>query len=120
MAHDSIFDGLDPQVAQAVNDVPPVPPIDPDPGLLAPMAAAPGPTPRPPALPVLGPRPLPAAPPRALQAPGPPLPLRVLRLPTLAQDVPPELAFATIDSLEVLGALQASPAVKAALASRMR
>ena len=39
---------------------------------------------------------------------------------TIAPDVTPELALATIASLDVLGALQASPAVKAALASRMR
>jgi len=57
---------------------------------------------------------------RALQAAGQTLQIRVLGLATIAQDVTPELALATIDSLEVLGALQASPAVKAALASRMR
>ena len=57
---------------------------------------------------------------RALQKAGQTLQIRVLGLATIAQDVTPELALATIDSLEVLGALQASPAVKAALASRMR
>lgn len=57
---------------------------------------------------------------RALQAAGQTLQIRVLGLATIAQDVTPELALATIDSLEVLGALQASPAVKAALVSRMR
>lgn len=57
---------------------------------------------------------------RALQAAGQTLQIRVLGLATIAQDVTPELALATIDSLEVLGALQASPAVKTALASRMR
>jgi Arc/MetJ-type ribon-helix-helix transcriptional regulator len=44
--------------------------------------------------------------------------LRVLGLATLAEDVSPELAVATIASVEVLGAFRASPAVKAALASR--
>jgi hypothetical protein len=43
----------------------------------------------------------------------------VLGLATLADDVSPELAMATIASVEVLGAFRASPAVKAALASRM-
>ena len=57
---------------------------------------------------------------RALQKAGQTLQIRVLGLATIAQDVTPELALATIDSLEVLGALQASPAVKAALVSRMR
>ena len=51
---------------------------------------------------------------------GQKLQIRVLGLATLGADVSPELALATIDSLEVLGALQASPAVKAALASRRR
>ena len=44
----------------------------------------------------------------------------VLGLATIADDVTPELALATIESLEVLGALHASPAVKAALANRRR
>ena len=57
---------------------------------------------------------------RALQAARQTLQIRVLGLVTIAPDVTPELALATIDSLEVLGALQASPAVKAALASRRR
>ena len=57
---------------------------------------------------------------RALQAARQTLQIRVLGLVTIAADVTPELALATIDSLEVLGALQASPAVKAALASRRR
>ena len=48
------------------------------------------------------------------------LQIRVLGLAVLADDVTPELALATIESIEVLGALQASPAVKAALASRQR
>ena len=57
---------------------------------------------------------------RALQAASQTLQIRVLGLVTIAPDVTPELALATIDSLEVLGALQASPAVKAALANRRR
>ena len=44
--------------------------------------------------------------------------IRVLGLATIADDVTPELALATIESVEVLGALRASPAVKAALAPR--
>ncbi len=48
------------------------------------------------------------------------LAIRVLGLATIANDVPPALALATIESLEVLGALHASPAVKAALAARIR
>jgi Arc/MetJ-type ribon-helix-helix transcriptional regulator len=57
---------------------------------------------------------------RTLQAAGQTLHIRVLGLATIAQDVTPELALATIASIDVLGALQASPAVKAALASRLR
>ncbi|MDQ2106109.1 CopG family transcriptional regulator [Azospirillum isscasi] len=48
------------------------------------------------------------------------LDIRVLGLATIAQDVTPELARATIASVAVLGALHASSAVKAALADRMR
>ena len=48
------------------------------------------------------------------------LEIRVLGLASIAPDVPPELARATIGSLVVLGALHASAAVKAALADRMR
>ena len=44
--------------------------------------------------------------------------LRVLGLATIADDVSPELARATIAKVEVLGAFRATPAVKAALASR--
>jgi Arc/MetJ-type ribon-helix-helix transcriptional regulator len=57
---------------------------------------------------------------RAVQADQQTLQIRVLGLVTIAPDVTPELALATIASLDVLGALQASPEVKAALASRMR
>jgi len=46
--------------------------------------------------------------------------INVLGLASIAQDVTPELARATIASVAVLGALHASPAVKAALADRMR
>jgi Arc/MetJ-type ribon-helix-helix transcriptional regulator len=55
----------------------------------------------------------------ALEA-GQMLQIRVLGLASIAQDVTPELARATIDSIVVLGALHASAAVKAALADRMR
>jgi hypothetical protein len=44
----------------------------------------------------------------------------VLGLATIADDVTPELALATIESVEVLGAFRASPAVKAALRDRIR
>jgi len=44
--------------------------------------------------------------------------VRVLGLASIAHDVSPELALATIASVEVLGAFQASAAVKAALAPR--
>ncbi|HWA37797.1 MAG TPA: CopG family transcriptional regulator [Burkholderiales bacterium] len=47
------------------------------------------------------------------------LDIRVLGLAIIANDVPAELARETIASLVVLGALQASPAVKAALADRI-
>jgi Arc/MetJ-type ribon-helix-helix transcriptional regulator len=46
--------------------------------------------------------------------------INVLGLVTIAQEVTPELARATIASVSVLGALHASPAVKAALADRTR
>ena len=48
------------------------------------------------------------------------LEINVLGLATIAQDVTPELARATIASVFVLGALHAGPAVKSALADRMR
>jgi Arc/MetJ-type ribon-helix-helix transcriptional regulator len=57
---------------------------------------------------------------RAVQAAGQSLQIRVLGLATIADDVTPELALATIDSIEVLGALHARPALKAALAARLR
>ena len=46
--------------------------------------------------------------------------IHVLGLASIARDVTPELARATINSIVVLGALHASPAVKAALVDRMR
>ena len=57
---------------------------------------------------------------RAAQAAGQTLQIRVLGLATIADDVSPKLALATIESVEVLGALRASPAVRAALAGRTR
>lgn len=56
----------------------------------------------------------------AVQAAGERLEIQVLGLASIAADVPPELALATIDSIVVLGALHASAAVKAALADRIR
>lgn len=44
--------------------------------------------------------------------------VRALGLVRFADDVTPELVDATIDSIEVLGAIQASPPVKAALLRR--
>ncbi len=57
---------------------------------------------------------------RTVQAAGQALQIRVLGLASIAPDVTPELALAAIDSVVVLGALHASPAVKAALAGRIR
>jgi Arc/MetJ-type ribon-helix-helix transcriptional regulator len=56
----------------------------------------------------------------AAQRAGEMLHINVLGLASIAQDVTPELARATIASVSVLGALHASPAVKAALADRTR
>jgi Arc/MetJ-type ribon-helix-helix transcriptional regulator len=56
----------------------------------------------------------------ALQAAGERLHVKVVGLVRIAADVTPELARATIGSLTVLGALQASPAVRAALGDRIR
>ena len=56
----------------------------------------------------------------AAQTAGQTLDIRVLGLASIADDVTPELARATIASVEVLGALHASPAVKAALRDRIR
>jgi Arc/MetJ-type ribon-helix-helix transcriptional regulator len=54
----------------------------------------------------------------ALKAAGQRIELRVLGLATIADDVSPELAMATIAAVEVLGAFRAPRAVKAALADR--
>ncbi|MFC5472782.1 CopG family transcriptional regulator [Paraherbaspirillum soli] len=56
----------------------------------------------------------------AVQAAGQRLQIQVLGLASIATDVSPELALATIDSVTVLGALHATAAVKAALAGRIR
>ena len=56
----------------------------------------------------------------AARAAGQRLDIRVLGLASIAADVSPDLARATIASISVLGALQASAAVKAALADRTR
>lgn len=56
----------------------------------------------------------------AVQARGESLHIQVLGLASIAADVPPELARATISSLHILGALQATPEIKAALRDRMR
>jgi len=55
---------------------------------------------------------------KAVQAANQQLHIRVLGLVTFADDVTPELALASIASLDVLGSLQASPALKTALATR--
>ena len=55
----------------------------------------------------------------AVRASGGKLQINVLGLATIADDVTPDLALATIDSLVVLGALRASPEVKRALAGRI-
>jgi Arc/MetJ-type ribon-helix-helix transcriptional regulator len=55
----------------------------------------------------------------AIKAAGQKLQIHVLGLASIADDVPAELAVATIESIFVLGLLQAGPAVKAALADRI-
>jgi Arc/MetJ-type ribon-helix-helix transcriptional regulator len=55
----------------------------------------------------------------AVRDAGQKLDIKVLGLASIASDVSPELAREAIGSLVVLGALQASPAVKAALADRI-
>ncbi|KQP17073.1 hypothetical protein [Pseudorhodoferax sp. Leaf265] len=54
-----------------------------------------------------------------VRAAGEKLQIRVLGLASIAPDVPAELAAETIESITVLGALHASPAVRAALAGRI-
>jgi ribbon-helix-helix protein len=56
----------------------------------------------------------------AVLAAGQILHIQVLGLASIANDVTPELARATIGSITVLGALHASSAVKAVLADRVR
>jgi Arc/MetJ-type ribon-helix-helix transcriptional regulator len=56
----------------------------------------------------------------AARAAGQMLDIHVLGLASIADDVTPELARATIGSIVVLGALRASSALKAALADRIR
>ena len=56
----------------------------------------------------------------AVRTAGERLQISVLGLVSIAEDVSPELALATIDSIEVLGAFRASAKVKAALAGRIR
>lgn len=52
----------------------------------------------------------------AVRASGSKLRIKVVGLARIAPDVSPELALATIESITVLGALQASTAVRSALA----
>ncbi len=54
-----------------------------------------------------------------VRAAGETLHIQVLGLAVIAADVPSDLARATIASIQVLGALQASPEVKAALSDRI-
>ena len=56
----------------------------------------------------------------AVRAAGETLHVKVVGLVRIAPDVTPELALVTIGSMTVLGALQASPLIKAALATRLR
>ena len=56
----------------------------------------------------------------AVQAAGERLRIRVLGLAIIADDVTPDLASATIESITVLGALHARADVKTALADRLR
>lgn len=56
----------------------------------------------------------------AAQAAHQRLDIHVLGLASIASDVTPELALATIESIMVLGAFHASAAVKTALAGRIR
>jgi Arc/MetJ-type ribon-helix-helix transcriptional regulator len=55
----------------------------------------------------------------AVRDAGQRLQIRVLGLASIAEDVSPDLALATIESVEVLGTLRASTPVKAALAGRI-
>ena len=55
-----------------------------------------------------------------VKAAGEKLQIQVVGLARIAEDVSPELARAAIESVEVLGAFQASASVRRALADRMR
>jgi Arc/MetJ-type ribon-helix-helix transcriptional regulator len=55
----------------------------------------------------------------AVRAAGERLRIEMLGLASIADDVSPELALETIESVIVLGAFRASPAVKRALADRI-
>ena len=55
----------------------------------------------------------------AVKAAGGKLRIQVVGLAIIAEDVTPELALATIESITVLGVLQARKAVKAALSDRI-
>lgn len=56
----------------------------------------------------------------AMRAAGRRVQINVLGLASIAEDVSPELALATIDTIVVLGAFRASDAVKRALAGRIK
>ena len=56
----------------------------------------------------------------AVRASGETLAIQVLGLVVIEADVPVDLALATISSIHVLGALQAAPQIKAALAGRIQ
>ena len=56
----------------------------------------------------------------AVRAAGEQLQINVLGLASIADDVSPELALATIDTISVLGVFHASEAVKRALAGRIK
>jgi mannose/fructose/N-acetylgalactosamine-specific phosphotransferase system component IIC len=55
----------------------------------------------------------------AVRDAGQRLQIRVLGLASIGDDVSPDLALATIESVEVLGALRAPSPVRAALADRI-
>src|SRR5436189_5510075 len=55
----------------------------------------------------------------ALRTAGHRIQINVLGLASIAEDVSPDLALATIESITVLGALRASPSVRAALRGRI-
>jgi Arc/MetJ-type ribon-helix-helix transcriptional regulator len=56
----------------------------------------------------------------AVKAAGEMLRIQVVGLAIIAEDVPPELACETIEAITIMGALQASRAVKTALGDRIR